>query len=84
MLINLIFFLTSLTIFFFVFYQLPSVKNKVPWFSNHILAYKYERLAKKLPPTDLQAKRLRAMAEALRKGQKEYSFESGPVPGLGK
>ena len=40
-------------------------------------------MAKKLPPNDLKAKRLRAMAEALKKGQTDYQFETGPLSPMG-
>jgi len=63
----------------FSIYQIPLIKNKFPWPDNQIRAYKYERMAKKLPPNDLKAKRLRAMAEALKKNQKDYQFETGPL-----
>lgn len=65
-------------------YQIPSVKTKFPWLDNQITAYRYEMLAKKLPPDDIKAKRLRAMAEALKKGSKDYQFETGPLPPMGQ
>lgn len=63
-------------------YQIPAVKNKLPWFNNQILAYKYERMAKKLPPGDVKAKRLWSMAKALRGGNEDYQFQTGPLPSM--
>jgi len=77
-------FLIGLVVFSFTLYQITPLKNKFPWLNNQILAYKYERMAKKLPASDFQAKRLKAMAEALRKGSEDYQFETGPLPPMGQ
>lgn len=61
-------------------WQVPDVKAALPWVDNQIMAYKYERLARKLPPGDVQATRLRAMAEAMRKNSHNYAFTTGPLP----
>ena len=66
----------------YTIYQLPFIKDKYPWVDNHITAWQYEQKAKKFPPSDYAAKRYRAMAESLRKGNHDYEFESGPLPSL--
>jgi hypothetical protein len=52
---------------------------KIPKVGNYLLSYKYEWQAKKYSPESFQYNRLQAMAEALRKGENQYTFEiSGP------
>ncbi len=80
---GIIVFSVGVVIFILSIYQIPYVKNKIPWPNNQIQAYKYKQMAKKLPPNDIKAKRLRAMAEALKKGQTDYQFETGPLPPMG-
>lgn len=65
-------------------YEIPVVKNKFPWLDNQILAYKYERMAKKLPTGDMKADRLRAMVDAIRKNSTDYKFQTGPLPSMGQ
>lgn len=48
--------------------------------NRYVKIWQYERLAKKSPPTHENARRLRAMAEALKNGQKEYSFQTDQMP----
>ena len=76
-------FIIGVFLFSLSIYQIPFIKNKIPWPNNQIQAYKYKQMAKKLPPNDIKAKRLRAMAEALKKGQTDYQFETGPLPPMG-
>jgi hypothetical protein len=52
---------------------------KVPKVGGHLLSYKYEWQANKYSPETFQYNRLKAMAQALREGKDEYTFEiSGP------
>lgn len=73
-------FSVGMLVFLYCLYQIPLVKNKIPYFSNQVQAYKYERMAKKLPSGDMEAQRLRAMAEAIKKNSSDYHFETGPLP----
>lgn len=70
----------AVLVLLFNVYQIPIVKQKLPWLDNQIRIYHYERMARKLPPGDEQALRLRAMAEALKKNSKEYTFTTGSTP----
>jgi hypothetical protein len=52
---------------------------EVPKVGDYLLSYKYEWQARKYSPETFQYNRLNAMAEALRKGENQYTFEiSGP------
>lgn len=76
-------FIIGLMFVFYSVYQTPLIKNKIPWLDYQIRAIKYQSLAKQIPTNDYRAKRYRAMAEALKKGQKDYQFETGPLPPMG-
>ena len=71
LLFSLIFFLASAGFYFY--------SNYTSWGKA---AY-YEKMAEKLPPTSLQAKRYRAIAEAIKQGKTTYTFEAGRIPALG-
>jgi len=62
-------FFAGLGVFLFSLYFLPPVYN-----NRYLQALRYERMAKKLPPTNQMAIKLRAMAKALREGENEYSY----------
>ena len=52
--------------------------------SRYGRAYALEMMARKLPSSSIQAKRLQAIAEAIRHGKSEYTFTMGRIPSLGK
>lgn len=52
--------------------------------SRYGRAFALEMMAQKFPPSSVQAKRFRAIAEAIRKGGKTYTFTTGRIPSLGK
>lgn len=81
---SIIIFISGLLLLIFNIYNLAPVKHKLPRLAMLIQGYQYQFLAEKLPPSSIMAKRLRAIAQALKHGKTVYSFETGQPPIMGK
>jgi hypothetical protein len=70
----------GLLIMLYNLYQLPVIKHKLPIIDRYIQAYKYQQTAKSFSPSSIMAKRLYAIADALRHNRTNYSFTAGQLP----
>lgn len=70
--------LGALVVLLIVGWYWPPKKLFLP--VNYLQSWKYQWLASRLPAGDVQAKRWRAIAQALRQGKTEYEFVTGPLP----
>jgi len=77
--IFLIFFFSAL-IFCLVAANLYIYNN--PKYSKQALASHYQDLSEKVSPNSIQAKRYRAIADALLKGQNTYYFTANKIPAV--
>lgn len=78
--IYIILFLSSL-IFCLIAVNLAVYNN--PNYSRKALAFYYQDLSEKSSPNSIQAKRYRAMADALLKDQNNYYFTATRIPAVG-
>lgn len=55
----------------------------IPRVQNYVKAMELQFEAKKTSPSSITAKRMRAMANALKNNKKTYSFQTNEIPPLG-
>jgi hypothetical protein len=78
--LSVILFAVGLLILAYSIYNIGAVKARCPWLDNQYQAWKYDRLAKSFAAGDYRSVRYRAIADALRKGDHDYKFQTGPLP----
>ncbi|MCX6806546.1 MAG: hypothetical protein NT135_00245 [Candidatus Berkelbacteria bacterium] len=76
--ISYVFLIAGFIFLFYVFINSPYA-TRIPYFKKYAYAYQIKRYAKTLPVGSVERMRFEAIAEAIKKVQKEYSFEPPPT-----